>query len=398
MVEAKSKAQIKVSQMDSDHPIVQWHHSVLEVDSTEWQDFIDDQDLAMNRNMIYLQEKTLAGQAQSCVLTVHLRKKLVACACLALFETDILQSAPYFLQKLVKKIRKKIPHLFKKNVLFCGLPVPSGENHLRIASFADYHSILQLLIEQTEKLAKEKGAELIVFKEFPKSQLPSIDFLKTLGFYRGELAPIFCLARSFDNFGQYQSSLRSGYRRQMKFNIEKFNKSGLKVTHLLQGEIINASFTPSVYQLYLNVWDRAKEKLECFPIEFFLELPKLLPHNTVLTLISDQDKPVAFAFGLITDKAYYNIYGGLNYTYNTICDLYFNLFYQELDLAFSLKKTDIYLGQTADSFKSRLGAEPQERYFFMKPLSLLMRIVFKLFSGFIFPKIPKPDPKKVFKD
>ncbi len=372
------------------------YNSVMQINSKEWQALIPDTDLAMNQDLIFLIEKTLHDQAQ--FWTVAIRNKqhqLVACACLNLFQTDILQSAPLMLQKIAGVIRTKHPKAFKKNVLFCGLAVPSGHTHIRISPSVDTKLILKLIAEQMYQLAKQVQAQLIVFKEFSPEQFDQVESLQELGFYRGELAPIFQLTHSFKDIKDYQSALRSRYRLQMKNNLKKFN-SNFKVEHIFDANKISERITPEIYQLYLNVWGKAKEKLECLSIDFFQLLPRSLPNQTVLTLISHDGHPVAFSMGLITEKAYYSIYVGLDYSYNAENDLYFNLFYHELDLAFSINKPEIYLGQTSERFKSRLGAIAEGRFFLMKPVTSSMQLIFKYFHKLIFPKMPELPVNNVF--
>lgn len=218
-----------------------------------------------------------------------------------------------------------------------------------------------------------------------------------MGYLRGELEPIFHLSRAFHDFSEYKAALRSSYKHQIDANIKKFNHFNFQVEHFFTAEAIGAQFTDDLYQLYLNVWAKAKEKLECFSVDFFRQLPQILPGQVTLTLIKDQQKPIAFAIGITEESIYHNLYIGLDYHYAERADLYFNLFYHELAAVFPLKKSKIFLGQTSAAFKSRLGAYANARFFWVKPLNPLFRFIFQTFSSLIFPKIPAHPPKQVFK-
>ncbi len=376
------------------------HDSVLKIDKNEWQQLINcNQDLAMNQKLIYLIQQTLSNQAKFWTVTFrNEHKQLISCANLSLFDADIIQSAPFLIKKLIQFYRLIRPNTLKWKILFCGLPIPSGHSHLRFLPESDSSNVLIQLEQVMHSLALEHDAKLIVLKEFDLEQVKQLEFLKQLNFYQGELAPLFVLPGSFKDFNDYTKAVRSGYRRQIQKNIKKFKKFNLTVEHISDAQQIKQRFNSDVYQLYLNTWKKAKEKLECLPIEFFQHLATELPEQIALTLISNENKkPVAFAIGIMSEDCYYNLYTGLDYSLKEKADLYFNLFYQEIDCAFQFNKKNIFLGQTSDHFKLRLGATSNPRYFFVKPSHPKINFIFKYFHKLIFPKLPKPIPHVVFK-
>lgn len=378
--------------------ISQVFNSISEVDPKEWQSVVDvNQDLAMDPRLIRLQEQTLSHQAQFwTVLIRDFNKQIVACACLCLFHTDLLQpSAPHFVQ-IIDKIRNLFPQFLKIKVLFCGLPVPSGQSHVRIVKNADEELALTSLANCMKELALKQHADLIVFKEFNPGYAEKMQKIIHLGYIRGEIEPLYLMPKWFANFEQYNESLRSMYRKQMQADIKKFAQAGLQTACLLDSQEISQRFDDQLYQLYLNVWQRAKERLECFPKEFFQKLPLSFPGQVVLLIISDKTKPVAFAMGIYEQEVFYCLYIGLDYSYNNSANLYFNLFYLELKMAFPLQK-QICLGQTSGMFKTRLGAIPEQRYFWVKAVNPFFNTIFKCFSFAIFPKIKPVTPNQVFK-
>lgn len=375
--------------------------SVSQVNPTEWNQLIDPMhDLAMNQNLIRVMEQSLAKQAKFWTIAIRNSKnELVCCANLSLFEVDVIQSSSFFVKKLISTLRVVRPNTLKWKILFCGLPVPSGHCHLRFAQNVEPHTILPLLNQIMEKLAKNQQAKLIALKEFDQVEINKVKHLRELGFYQSELAPLFILSGSFKDFDEYIAAMRSPYRHQVQNNMKKFNLANLQVEHIFNAEEIKARFNHEVYQLYLNTWKKAKEKLECLPIHFFQELATTLPEQIAFTLISNNDKkPVAFAIGLINGTSYYNLYTGFDYSTKQQSDLYFNLFYHEINCAFQLKKQRIFLGQTSDYFKSRLGATAEPRFFFARAVHPSRKMLLKVFHKFIFPKVPQPIKHDVFKE
>jgi Acetyltransferase (GNAT) domain len=377
---------------------VQIYRRVAEVDPKAWYGLIDAQhDLAMDLRLIALMEDSLSDQARFWTVVISdERDQCMACACLALFRTDVVQSAAGFLQKMVQRLRSRWPHALTLSTLFCGLPLPSGHSHWRVSQSADYPTVLSLLNQTLLTIARQEKAQLVVIKELDEDEVRQTSGLRRLRFFCGELEPIYRFSRVFKDFSAYQSALRSGYRRQVQLNIKKFKQLPLQVEHLHDPEEISERFTEAVYQLYLNVWARAKEKLECFPRAFFGEAARKLPGQVSLTLISHGQQPIAFAMGIAVGAAYHNLYIGLDYAYNDQVDLYFNLFYQELDEVFQRQKTQIWLGQTSGAFKSRLGAVPDSRFFWVRPLNPALWLIFKCFQKFIFPAIKKSKENQVF--
>jgi len=372
--------------------------SINRIDFQEWNRFIRSDDLSMDPRIISLLEETLRNQARFWIIIIKgPQKQWIAVACLALFHTDIIQSSPLFVQKIIQKLRVYKPNTLKIKVLFCGLPIPAGQSHFRLAASAPTSKILDLLTQTMTKIARQEKAHLIVFKELNDQEKNEVKHLQSKGFFSGELEPLFQFNPEFNNFDEYISALRSGYRRQIQLNMKKFNPLEYRVEHIFNPEEIYQKFTSEVHQLYLNVWHKAKEKLECFPREFFQKLPRALSDRVVFTLIQYKNQPVAFSIGLLSLQSYHNLYVGLDYSHTEKADLYFNLFYQELGLIFTLKKKQIFLGQTSTAFKTRLGAIPDARFFLVKPLNPLLKIIFKYFKNLIMPKIQKLDSNQVFK-
>ena len=375
------------------------YDSIKQVDPEEWYSLIDAHlDLAMDQRLIHLLERSLSGQARFWTVLVRDRQKqLIACACLSLFQTDIVQSVSGFLQTMIQRLRQKWPNVLKLKVLFCGLPLPSAHSHFRVREAIDLQPILKILNKTMTVIARGEKASLLVLKELDAIQDKQLDSIRELGFVRGELEPLYQLTGNFKDFNDYCAALRSPYRHQIQTNVKRFNKSGLKVEHFFDSEEIYSRFNGAVHRLYLNVWEKAKEKLECFSLDFFREIARSLPGQVAFTLISDNQKPVAFVIGIIGSDTYYNSYVGIDYDYNDTADLYFNLFYRELDVVFRFNKQKISLGQTSGMFKSRLGAVPSARFFWVRPLNPVLGIIFKCFQSIIFPRINPIKQNQVFK-
>ena len=371
--------------------------SISNVPSADWDQIVDSQDVSMNKNLILLTEASLKDQANFWTIVIRLNQEPIAVACICLFRTDIFQSAPNVIQKLVKQLRTIKKNAFQLSVLFCGLPVPCGQIHFRVKDDTLTSSVLKTLNQIMQKLAKKEKATLIVFKEFTQTQLFDSHCLQKEGFISGSVPPLYEIKGNYSSFQAYSSLMRHKYRRQVHENQKKFNLENIKIERITEPQKIHNAFTKEVHQLYLEVWEKSKEKLEQFPQSFFQGLGFALPQQTALILIYEKDKPIAFTVGIHNQTYYYNLYCGINYEQKERLDLYFNLYYAELDQVFKQNIPTICLGQTSDSFKSRLGALACPRFFLVRAKNKLLQKGLKFFRHFIFPNPSAIPSHRVFK-
>lgn len=396
MIEAKAFIEEAFSSCKQYH--YELYSSISAVNLYIWQQIVTDpNDLAMNPKLIKLLETALADQAKFWTVIFYYQELPVACACLSLFQADVVQSAPFLWQKTIEQFRNYKANLLKLRVLFCGLPVPCGHSHLRFSKKTHETPVIEQLARLMKKLAKQEKAPLIVFKEFTKKELSSYKILHEKGFIEGPVQPMHELAFSFDSFDHYYHALRSSYKHQIRLNRQKFDHQKFRIEHIDDPDAIFHCFTNEVHQLYLMVWQNSKERLEQLPLNFFRNLGYALPKKTMLTLIYQQEQPIAFSIGIRNEDHYFNLYCGVDYALKEELDLYFNLFYEELDCAFKQNVKSIFLGQTSDYFKSRLGSITTPRYFFVSTRHSWAQLALKLFKSLIFPKPPVIKSQRVFK-
>ena len=78
-------------------------------------------------------------------------------------------------------------------------------------------------------------------------------------------------------------------------------------------------------------------------------------------------------------------------------DLYFNLYYNDLDQAFRRGHEQIHLGQDSDDFKMRLGSRPRALSFYVRAPNPVFQAGLRGFSRLIFPKVPSVRDHNVLK-
>jgi predicted N-acyltransferase len=356
-------------------------------------------DAVMDQRFLRAVENSLGTEAKFYNVVVRdTVGRPAAAAFLSLYTIDGTLLARQRWKKTVAWFRTMWPSFLKVQVLMCGCPVSIGESHLRMAPGADAQAVLRELDREMMQIARTERAQFLVFKEFGPRQSAQTDYLPELGYIRADSPPMNYLPTRFRDFDHVCASFRSRYRNQLRHSRKKFARSGLRVVHLRGQDGVDALFTDDVHRLYLGVLDRAEEKLECLPAEFFRELARQFPNESAFTLIYQDRRIVGFMCGLYHQGAYVNMFCGYDYELNRDSDLYFNLMYEDLDFALRQKVKSIHVGQTANDFKSRMGCFLQPRWFYIKaPFSPLQHLL-RASCPYLFPAATPIGPRNLFRE
>ncbi len=365
----------------------------------DWIRIVPPDDLAMDPRLISVIQRTLGAQFKFWNVVIYDDRKIpVACAALCLFRIDGLEAAPKFIRNFSAAVRHIWPGFMKFGVLFCGLPIPPAQSSLRFASNADRAACVRIIHNVMLQLERRQGAMLTVFKELNETQEQQLGVLPELGYIRGDIPPMHHFTKRFNNFEDYLNNLKARYRSQIQRSIRKFEQAGFTARRVTQAHAIIQIYTDQLHTLYEQVWSKSKYRLEKLPVEFFRELARAYPDDVSITLLERQGRVAAFTFSLAVGSVYHNMYSGMDYELNAQGDLYFNLFYNDLDGAFQAGCADIELGQTSDEFKARLGSAPQSICFFTKARNPVIHRILQKFSHRLFPAVPKVELHNVYKE
>ncbi|MGD0541037.1 MAG: GNAT family N-acetyltransferase, partial [Tepidisphaeraceae bacterium] len=349
------------------------YRSVSEVPRHEW-DLLtaEDADLTMDRRLIGAYEATMAEQCRSFTIVIRdVEGKAVGLACACLFRVDV-GHFPW-LDQLAARAGEAWRNRLKMGVLFCGLPIPAGQNHLRISAGADRAAVLAELDGAMHQLAQDNGAMIVVVKEFATDECEGLQTLLNRGYLRGEIPARHMLAGEFAGFADYLAALKARYRWQANRSLKKLERAGLRVEQVRGPVDLPRVYTDEVHRLYEAVQKRSKYRLELYPAQFMRELGRRFGEDASLTCIYQGQRLVAFTIGLARNSIYHNLYSGLDYDLQADGDLYFNLFYHDLDFAWKRGAKVVHLGQTSDHFKSRLGTQSEPMYLFIRPRNRIIR-------------------------
>lgn len=321
----------------------------------------------------------------------------IGAACVTEYPLDTMVFASRLAQWVVSHVRRLLPHYLKFRVTFCGLPISIAGSNIRVSPGLDRTEVVCALNKAVEQIARERKTWLVIYKELDEKEATLIAPLASADFVRANSLPMNRIINRFDNFATMLSEMRSHYRYKISRSRKKFANSGLTLTRTTGPTEIEHLYTPDLHAMYESVTLRADHRLEVLPREFFLELIARFPNEVVLTTIHQGERVLAFAWSIRHGGTYRNLFVGIDYEMNEETDAYFNLIVEDIASALERPVDEVYVGQSADDFKSRLGCTADPRYIFIKVIPAWLRWWFRRFQSSLLTPIPPPPARDVFK-
>ncbi len=353
-------------------------------------------DLYMDPSFISAIEDTLPGRYWAIVVYDD-RGKSAGSAMACLYPIDAALLCPPHTRRILESIRRLWPDCLRFWIVFCGLPFSAGQSQVRIASDADSSQVLRQLHKSLKHISREVPSAAIVWKEFTEEERLQTDGLLKVGYVRGQSLPMNRFAEGFRSFDAFCEALRSHYRYKLHRSQRKFVRAGFRIEHFSGAEAAS-HYTDEVHELYLAVSERAEVHLEILPAEFFRQWAIRCGNGVKLTAVFQGTRIVAFAWGAALGDTYQNVFIGLDYQLNPEYDLYFNLMASDLDWAMQAGSQHILMGQTTDTFKSRLGCYLEPRYVYVKGTHWFTALALRLTHKLLMPPPPAPPERHPFRE
>ncbi|QLE46264.1 GNAT family N-acetyltransferase (plasmid) [Nostoc sp. C052] len=376
------------------------YNSILDVDLYDWKQVCQTSysNTYMDIRFLVTIEKTMMDFSKFWyVIFYDQNGNPCACTSLSTFKTDLGVVASKGIKEFITHVRQLLPSFLYLNVLFCGLPISIGKNHLIFEKNANQQLIIKLLGGIMNSIAAKEKTKLTIYKEFNSEECNQLDTLLKLDYLKAESLPMHSFKAKFGNFSEYCAALKSHYRNDIKRSKRKFEKAGLRIVQLKDTEKILQIYTPEIHQLYEAVVQKSENQLENLPISFFRELAINFPGELLFTLVYQDDKIVAFNCSLCTQSSIHYLFCGLDYSLNAKSDLYFNLMYAALDKALQQNVPKIDFGQTADTFKARLGSYQTPLYMYIKGTGYLLNWIIRKSFHILFPNPKLIPPYNIYK-
>lgn len=370
-----------------------------EVDVESWNEVLNHSNVYLELDYLKLLETTPGGNFQSRYVILFHNNKASA---IAYFQVIDFKASVFgdLIDSKVNQLKSHRARLFEHyldksgedvvmRLLTCGNNVVSGEHAFLFKeklSVSHQFKVIEELIDKISKKEKLRGKiSAVLVKDFyapvkgtQKCLFNADKFVE----FNVEPNMVVDLPEDIHSLNEYLALFSKKYRNRAKSIL----KSGevLQLRHLSIDDI--AKNQRQFYDLYEQVYNRAKFKLVKLPENYFYECKRIMGDRFTFSAFYIQDKPVAFFSGIDLNSSCLEAhYIGFDYELNKEHELYQNILYAFLAQAIELRKKRLNLGRTAAEIKSTIGAKAQELTCYVRPQNTVSKLVLKPFINFLQP-------------
>ncbi|HLN24246.1 MAG TPA: GNAT family N-acetyltransferase [Patescibacteria group bacterium] len=254
---------------------------------------------------------------------------------------------------LFKAVGKVWPAVMFQRSLFIGSPC-SDEGAIGLLPGIDRRAALLCVQDAADKLARELGAPMLVWKDFPNSYAEDMAWVSEqrqlfrLTSFPGMVAPV-----PGGSKDAYFATLKASRRHALKKKLRRSAESADLTSEVIRQP--DAATMDEIFALFWQTYERAHTKFETLNRRFF-DLIAANPQAVFLVAREKvEGKMVAFMLCFDLGDTLINKFIGMDYAQPKDWMLYFRLWSMALDLAESLGATEIQSGQTGYSPKIEMG-------------------------------------------
>ncbi len=371
---------------------VRVYKSIAEIDENEWDSIVGRNRLICRHKYIEAVEKSQINDCRFFYPVVYEGKEIIAHTSCYFISTELDAFAQGATKKAIALMRRWWPGFFILRTLECGTPVAAG-NTISFKEGVDRIAVLDLLCRTIERLARDIRVKIVLFRDFYDEELELFDYFTTLGYTKIHNLPSTAIEIKWKSFDEYLSALRSCYKWKIIHHIRKCQQDNISI-HIIRSF---SSYADAVEKLWMNVYNRAKEyKRERLTLAFFKNIDTYLGDRSAIILIRKEDIPIAFLLLLFDDDTLIPLFCGLDYAYNEIYGLYFNILCKCIETGITENMKGIDMGVTTLIPKKEIGAVVVPMNMYIKNFNpLFNKIIPKVFD-MMTPK-DTSGPRRVFK-
>ena len=266
--------------------------------------------------------------------------------------------------RLLTGVRRLYPRFLNFHVVECGSPTTLGYPvaFRADASAEQRREIWRALIGSMESFATERKADLLVVRDFQEEERAAAAPLVEQGFACVPNLENTVLRIRWGTFDEYLASLRAHYRRQVRLNLDRAKRAGLRIERV-------RDFAPMASEM-ARLWRLTHLRSTAYQREVlgadYFENIAGLGDRTFATFLWLGSRLVGFTLYLLDDTVLVPSYIGIDYAYNDEASLVFNAYYDWVRTGIDLGVPAMELGMTTYESKLRLGAV-------IEPLGIFIR-------------------------
>lgn len=267
--------------------------------------------------------------------------------------------------RVLAGVRRLHPRFLDFLMVECGSPTTLGHPVAFSAGVSpeQRREIWKSLVHSMETFAAEKKADLLVVRDFRDEERPTAAPLLEQGFACVPNLENTVLRMRWATFDEYLGSLRAHYRRQIRLNLARGQRAGLRIERVRE----YAPMATEMARLWRLTHLRSTSyQREVLGPDYFENLAACLGDRTFAAFLWLGSRLVGFTLYLLDDTVLVPSYIGIDYAYNDQAALVFNAYYDWVRTGIDLRVPMMTLGITTYESKLRLGAEIERLTIFIR--------------------------------
>ncbi|MFN6038360.1 MAG: hypothetical protein ACK452_07825 [Bacteroidota bacterium] len=369
-----------------------------EINTDEWNIVNKPDNVFLSIEYLKILEKNDIETSKYFFVTIHKNDKIVGIAFFQLisFNAGIFGDLIINQLKNIKNESKNSSKTFTKKsnsssfyqLLTLGNNYMSGEYGFTFVSDVDRLTQFEILeklcaiISRREKLKTKISAVLV--KDFYPDTLPVLNKFSNENYLQFSAEPNMYIEipNEINSLTKYISLFSKKYRNRAK-KILSLSKN-IKIYNLNVSDL--EQHKKSIYNLYLQVYNKAKFKLVKLNEDYFLNCKNNFGEKFIAKGYFLNDSLIGFKTAFIQSQDELEAHFiGFDYKLNKEFEIYQNILFGFIDLAIELRRKKLILGRTAAEIKSTTGAKASEMICFIKPQNSLSRLLLKPFIAYLQP-------------
>jgi len=308
-----------------------------------------------------------------------------------------------FLQRASGNIRDWFVKRGIFNVIICGNLLLTGKHGYYFVPGLDENiaaEIVRQTVDLTQSLLeKEQGKKIHIhmFKDYPCKEKDAAigPVLKKAAYHSYTIQPAMYmrLPASWQSFEDYLDEMQSKYRVRARRAAKKGEELQKKSLSLPEIEALN----DDIYKLYKNIASNVGFNAFTLHPQYFLALKKNLGDRFQLIGFFLEGKLVAFCTCIFNDTELEAHFLGLDHEVNREYQVYLNILYSIIDMAFYHRMNSINFARTALEIKSSVGAVPCDLSIYLRHRNRISGYVMKFVFEYLTPD-EEWQPRSPFKN
>jgi len=184
------------------------------------------------------------------------------------------------------------------------------------------------------------------------------------------------IASSWKSFEDYIMALRHGYAQRARKARKQFSTLVRKELPLDEIE----TFAPKLEWLYMEVVKRQTIRLMLVNKNYFVQMKKVYGDCFRIFGYFYKNELIGFSSNILYKDRWELHYIGIDYAFNEMHWLYFNMLFDAIADAIDAKKKELELGRTAREAKASLGANPVYFKNYVRVRGTIPRIIIKFLN------------------